>query len=140
MSLVVNYAVVAIGGACGAMLRYAISLSALGGWSLRFPFPTFVINVSGSFCFGFIVALLTDRIGIPAWLRLALTTGFLGAFTTFSTFEYETVTIWREHGALWSVGYLTASILCGALGLLLGETAAHGLALGWTTLRGQAHR
>ncbi len=125
---VVNYAVVAIGGACGAMLRYAISVSSLGAWSLRFPLPTFIINVSGSFCFGFTVMLLADRIGIPPWLRLALVTGFLGAFTTFSTFAYETVTVWREHGALWSVSYVAASVLCGAVGLLFGEVAAHGVA------------
>lgn len=130
-----NYAVVAVGGACGAMLRYAVSVSSLGDWSLRFPVPTFVINVGGSFGFGFVVALLADRVGIPPWLRLALTTGFLGAFTTFSTFEYETVTVWREHGALWSVGYVAASLLCGAVGLLLGEWTAHGLAVGLTLLR-----
>ncbi|MCS7080868.1 MAG: fluoride efflux transporter CrcB [Chloracidobacterium sp.] len=135
MSVFTNYAVVAVGGACGAMLRYAVSVSPLGAWSLRFPLPTFVINVSGSLCFGLVVALLADRVGIPPWLRLALTTGFLGAFTTFSTFEYETVTIWREHGALWSVGYVVASLLCGAVGLLLGELAAHGLASSFAALR-----
>ncbi len=135
MPSLVNYAVVAIGGACGAMLRYAVTVSALGNWSLRFPLPTFVINVSGSLCFGFVVALLADRVGLPPWLRLALTTGFLGAFTTFSTFEYETVMVWREHGALWSAGYVAASLLCGAIGLLLGELAAHRLTLQLTALR-----
>jgi len=118
------------------VLRYVISISALGTWSLRFPVPTFFINVMGSFLFGLVMALLKDALGMPVWLRLALTTGFLGAFTTFSTFEYETVTVWREHGALWSVGYVVASVLCGAIGLLLGEVTGHGLVSGWAMLRG----
>ncbi|MGQ9897537.1 MAG: fluoride efflux transporter FluC [Acidobacteriota bacterium] len=136
MASLKNYAVIALGGAGGAMLRYVISISALEAWSLRFPVPTFFINVTGSFLFGLMIALLRDAFGIPVWLRLALTTGFLGAFTTFSTFEYEAVTVWREHGALWSVGYVAASVLCGALGLLLGEVTGHGLVLGWAMLRG----
>ncbi len=136
MAALKNYAVVALGGAGGAVLRYVISLSALSTWSLRFPVPTFFINVVGSFLFGLVMALLRDTLDLPVWLRLALTTGFLGAFTTFSTFEYETVTVWREHGALWSVGYVAASVLCGAIGLLLGEVTGHGLVSGWAMLRG----
>lgn len=136
MASLKNYAVVALGGAGGAVLRYFISLSALNTWSLRFPVPTFFINVVGSFLFGLVMVCVKNAFDVPAWLRLALTTGFLGAFTTFSTFEYETVTAWREHGALWSVGYVVASVLCGALGVLLGEVAGRGLVAGWGLLRG----
>jgi CrcB protein len=79
-----------IGGALGALARYLISSVVSERFPTRFPFGTLMVNVSGSFIVGLFLTLAADRINIhPTW-RLAIVVGFLGAYTTFSTFEYET--------------------------------------------------
>lgn len=119
-----QYAVVAGFGALGAMTRLFLNGSVLGRLWAPFPVATFFINVTGSFLMGFLIALAAEKTAFPPLLRLALTTGFLGAFTTFSTFEYETLALAREHGPLWAGGYVAASVLAGFLGVAGG----HGLA------------
>ncbi len=90
---------VGVAGAFGALSRYGVE----GFVSERFPgsFPagTFVINVTGSFVLGFLFVLLTERINASAALRTSLTVGFVGAYTTFSTFSFETLRL-IEDGAL----------------------------------------
>jgi CrcB protein len=98
---------VAIAGAFGALVRYL-----LGGWisnrfSGSFPVETLVINVSGSLVLGFVFVLMTERFLPHPALRTALTVGFLGAYTTFSTFSLETLRL-IEDGA---VGLATANVL-----------------------------
>ncbi|MEO7714787.1 MAG: fluoride efflux transporter CrcB [Capsulimonas sp.] len=82
---------IGVGGAVGALARYW-----LGSWVMdkipgaTFPWGTFVINVTGSFILGLVMTLLTERVlTSPNW-RPLITIGFVGAYTTFSTFEYET--------------------------------------------------
>ena len=77
------------GGALGASARYLINDSPLAGLFEKFPLPTFFINVVGSFFIGFLFVLFTDKFAPNENLRLALTVGFLGSFTTFSTFELK---------------------------------------------------
>ena len=85
-----RYLAVAIGGALGAMARYWIGSLVGERFPTRFPLGTFLINVSGSFIIGLFLTLVSDRMSIhPNW-RLAIAVGFVGAYTTFSTFEYET--------------------------------------------------
>src|SRR5438477_8653121 len=91
---------VATGGAVGAVARYAVALFVATFWRRDFPLATFLINVSGSFVLGFFSTFAAEKIPIdPIW-RLLVTTGFIGAYTTFSTFEYETQRL-TESGALW---------------------------------------
>lgn len=111
---------VAAGGAVGAVARYLINLSPLSVVSGKFPFPTFVINVSGSFLIGLMLILLTDRIEVSENLRLAVIVGFLGAFTTFSTFEMEIYGLLRERYTWTAVLYLVSSVAVGFVGLLAG--------------------
>lgn len=95
---------VAAGGAFGAMARYYLTGSWLSRVAAPFPTATFVINISGSFVVGFLLTLITDRMSVSPHFRLALATGFLGAYTTFAAFEYETAKLVEQQR------YLLASL------------------------------
>ncbi len=81
---------VGVGGFLGAIARYALGTYIGGRYGVRFPLGTFVINVSGSFLLGLILALLARTTASAHW-RYLIPIGFIGAYTTFSTFEYETL-------------------------------------------------
>jgi fluoride exporter len=115
---------VAIGGAFGAVLRYLINISPLQNLLKPFPFPTFLINITGSFLIGFLLILLTDRFQINENLRLAIIVGCLGAFTTFSTFEMEIYNLIREKEFVIAFVYLFASVLIGFIGVCAGVWTA----------------
>lgn len=118
---------VAAGGALGAVLRYLINVSPLANLFEKFPFPTFFINLTGSFLIGFLLTLFTDKFETGENLRLAVIVGFLGAFTTFSTFEMEIFELGRERYFLTAILYLFLSVLLGFLGVLAGVTLARRL-------------
>ena len=111
---------VAIGGALGAAARYLINVSPLAALLGKFPFSTFLINVSGSFLIGFLFVLLTDKFAAGDNFRLAVIVGFLGAFTTFSTFEMEIFDLAREREFLLTFLYLFLSVLLGFVGVAFG--------------------
>ncbi len=110
---------VALAGALGALCRYAIAV--LIG-PLAFPWATLGVNVAGSFMLGLLYAFAPVPDGV---LRVAVGTGFLGAFTTFSTFSVETVALVHEGRPVLAAGYVLASVMLGIVaafaGLLLGE-------------------
>jgi CrcB protein len=108
---------VAIGGAFGASARYLINVSPLANLFEKFPFPTFFINVSGSFLIGFLMVLLTEKFPANENFRLAVTVGFLGAFTTFSTFELEIFEFVRERNFATAFLYLFLSVSLGFIGV-----------------------
>ncbi len=120
MEIMTRIAFIAVGGALGAVARYLINISPLANIFERFPFPTFVINVLGSFLLGFLLILLTDRITISDGLRMGLLVGFLGAFTTFSTFEAEIYGLVRERAFGASMVYTLLSVVLGFVGLIAG--------------------
>lgn len=111
---------VAVGGAFGAVARYLINISPLGEVFERFPFPTFLINISGSFLIGFLLILLTDRVQVSENFRMAVIVGFLGAFTTFSTFEMEIYGLLKERFTATALLYLVLSVTAGFAALLAG--------------------
>ena len=111
---------VALGGAFGAAARYLINLSPLAGIFGKFPFHTFLINVGGSFLIGFLLVIFADKFTANENLRLALTVGFLGAFTTFSTFELEIFELIRERFFVTAFFYLSLSIIVGFAGVAAG--------------------
>jgi fluoride exporter len=120
----VTVAGVALAGALGALARYGLS-NVIGSRDPRaFPTATFVVNISGSFVLGLLAVLLTERFVAHASLRTSLTVGFLGAYTTFSTFSLETFRL-LDHGAVaLATAYVAASVIVGVLAAYLGVLAA----------------
>jgi CrcB protein len=87
---------VAAGGALGAICRYVVFILSQQIWGLKFPYGTLLVNSSGSFLIGFLLIALSGRWGGSDNLRLFLLTGFLGAYTTFSSFAAESLLLF-EH-------------------------------------------
>ncbi len=111
---------IAVGGAFGAVARYLVNVSPLSGIFDKFPLPTFVINVAGSFLIGFCMILFADKYVANENLRMAVIVGFLGAFTTFSTFELEIFGLMRERQMLTAFLYVALSIMAGFGAVLAG--------------------
>jgi CrcB protein len=111
---------VGIGGAFGAVARYLLNISPLANVFQKFPFPTFMVNIVGSFLIGFLVILFADKIVINENLRFAILIGFIGSFTTFSTFELEIFDLLHEKFFLNAFIYLFLSILVGFISVSLG--------------------
>ena len=101
---------IAIGGALGAVARYLLATHVHSLWTGPWPVGTLLVNVSGSFCIGAVFALLERDAIHPDW-RSIVVIGFLGAFTTFSTFSLETVELWQRGALAHAVAYATASTL-----------------------------
>ena len=119
--------VVGAGGFLGAIARFLVGTWISNRFGSLFPWATFVINITGSFILGFVATLLLSRVLInPNW-RLFVTIGFVGAYTTFSTFEYETAQL----GSSWqAMGNLVGSVLAGYLAVWLGIRLGELLPLG----------
>lgn len=111
---------VAFGGAFGAVARYLVNISPVASLFEKFPFPTFLINITGSFLIGFLLIVLTDKVAVSENVRMAIIVGFLGAFTTFSTFEMEIFGLLRERQIVLSFAYLFLSVLVGFIGVVAG--------------------
>ena len=110
-----KYVVVGVGGFLGAIARYTLGAYIGGRYGIRFPLGTFVINVSGSFLIGLTLTLLA-RTTASAYWRYLFPIGFIGAYTTFSTFEYETLRAIQD-------GQLMTGLLNVALSLVVGFIA-----------------
>lgn len=120
----VNIFIIGIGGFLGAVARYGVALWIGQRWGRSFPFGTFVVNVSGSFLIGLLMSLFTERFMVnPQW-RLLFVVGFLGAYTTFSTFEYETGTLLKDGEWMIAMLNVVLSVIVGFMALKLGETIA----------------
>jgi CrcB protein len=104
---------IALGGASGAVSRYLLANWVHRLWEGHFPVGTLLVNMLGSFVIGIVYVLLVERQLIHADWRGVLMVGFLGAFTTFSTFSLETITLLEAGHALQAVGYMIGSaIVC----------------------------
>jgi CrcB protein len=120
----IRYLLVAIGGGMGALVRYVAASAIMTRFGGKLPLGTLVINVTGSFLIGFLMTMLTERLQLdPRW-RLLLVVGFLGGYTTFSSFEWETYTAVRG-GELWT-GMLNvvSSVMLGYVAVSLGSMLA----------------
>ena len=119
-----NGIIVGVGGFIGAIVRYALAVWIGQAWGRTFPLGTFVINVSGSFLIGLLMTLFTERYSFdPAW-RLLFVVGFLGAYTTFSTFEYETGKLINDSEWFFAMMNVVLSVTAGFVALKFGEVLA----------------
>jgi CrcB protein len=109
---------VGLGGFLGATARYAVGLGVAQWWRRDFPLATFLVNISGCFILGFIVSVATPR--LTELTRLFIGTGFVGAYTTFSTFELEA----HQLAPLSAAAYVASSVFVGYLAVRLGIAAA----------------
>lgn len=112
---------VAVGGAVGAMARYALGVQALRMWGAAWPYGTFVANIVGGLLMGVLAGLLAHRGGADQErLRLLLGVGVLGGFTTFSAFSLETALMIERRSYGQALGYTLASVVLSVTALFLG--------------------
>lgn len=122
------WAAVAGGGALGALARYGVSAAALRAFGPGFPYGTLIVNAAGSFLMGVLIVWLSEREAATQALRAFLAVGVLGAFTTFSAFSLETVSLLRDGKISLAAVYVAASIVLSVGGLFLGLVAARAAA------------
>ena len=94
--MIAPYLAVALGGSIGAISRYVTVLFAQNVWGLKFPYGTLVVNTVGSLLAGFFLTLLVGRFSGEEYWRLFFFTGFLGAYTTFSSFAAESLFLFEQ--------------------------------------------
>jgi CrcB protein len=119
------YILVGVGGFVGANARFLVARAVGALFETRFPLGTFVINISGSFLLGILGAIVAQKV-MPSSeaMRLALGVGFLGAFTTFSTFEFETHALLEDGSWLTAAVNMFASLLVGLIAVRAGIVVA----------------
>ena len=119
----IKYWMVGIGGFIGAIARFALGSYIGNRMGSRFPYGTFVINISGSFLIGLILTMLAQRFDLsPNW-RYLIPIGFIGAYTTFSTFEYETLRTVQDGQILMAFANVSLSVIVGFAAVWLGVVA-----------------
>lgn len=122
-----NYLAISIGAVLGANLRFILGGWIAERWGSSFPLSTLVINVSGSLVIGIVLTLVTERVAAPAWVRPMVAIGFLGSYTTFSSFSYETLALARD-GAWAAAGANVAlSVAASLAGVYLGTLLARAI-------------
>jgi CrcB protein len=115
---------IAVGGILGANARYLVSVWAARRLGVAFPYGTLIANVSGSILLGFVVTVTPRLLAWGTDTRLFAATGFLGAYTTFSTFAFESTALLRQRTYLRAAANLALTVLLGVLGAWLGTLAA----------------
>jgi CrcB protein len=120
----VRYLVIGLGGFLGANARYLVGAWCVERFGASFPYGTLVINVSGSFILGFFLVLITDRFLVHPHWRLFFAIGFLGAYTTFSTFSFESFALLQNRAFLMALANMVGSVTLGLVAVVMGMALA----------------
>lgn len=122
-----KYLLVALGGALGSLLRFWVGTFVAGRMGVRFPYGTFIINITACIIIGFSLEFLGKHVELaPGW-RYLIPIGFVGAYSTFSTFEWETLSNLQAGSFLIAGLYVSLSILLGLAGIWSGVAIARTL-------------
>ncbi len=110
---------IAIGGALGAMGRYWVSSYLLPASAYKFTYANFSANVIGRLLMGILYVLIVERGGMPDQARSLLMVGFLGAFTTFSTFSLDAISLWQNGGQFLALIYVISTVFACLLAIIV---------------------
>ena len=121
-----TYLAISVGAVLGANARFLV-----GGWVAdrlgpAFPYGTLVINVTGSILIGFVLTIATERLVAP-WFVPLLAIGFLGSYTTFSTFSYETLALIQDGAMINAAANVVVSVMAALLGVYAGTVLARAI-------------
>jgi fluoride exporter len=120
-----NPIAISLGAIAGALCRYYLTLWFAQRFGTAFPYGTFFINITGCFAMGFFATFVLDRVAVVSpEVRLLVATGFLGAYTTFSTYGLDTINLLRDKAYLAAGFYGAGSALLGTIALQLGVILA----------------
>ena len=114
------YLIVFIGAGIGGALRHGVNVAAARQFGFGFPFGTLIVNIAGSFLMGLFAGYFAFRPGIGQHIRLFLTTGVLGGFTTFSAFSLDSALLIERHAYGMAAGYMVGSVAASASALFFG--------------------
>ena len=114
------YVIVFLGAGIGGALRHGVNVGAARFFGFGFPAGTLIVNVVGSFVMGLLAGYFAFRPGISQHVRLFLTTGVLGGFTTFSTFSLDTALLIERHAYATAAGYVAGSVIASFAALFIG--------------------
>ena len=117
---------IAVGGALGALARYGVATATMATWGALWPLGTLLVNAAGSLAIGVVFVLIERSVVHPEW-RSVLIVGFLGAFTTFSTYSLECVELWLQGQAGTAVTYALASVIVCVAAAAVGVLATRAL-------------
>lgn len=116
---------ISFGAVAGALSRYYITLWFANRFGTAFPYGTFFINITGCLAMGFFITLIFERVpAVPSEVRLMIATGFLGAYTTFSTYGLETTVLLRDRFYSLATFYWAGSAILGVIAVQLGSILA----------------
>ncbi len=111
---------IALGGSAGSILRFFLSKFVQTKSGIEFPIGTLAVNILGAFLIGFAFSYLVERMAISPEVRAFIITGFLGGFTTFSTFSYESLNLLMDGETTKFLGYVLGTNVIGIIMTLLG--------------------
>jgi CrcB protein len=114
------YLIVFIGAGVGGALRHGVNVAAVRWFGYGFPFGTLIVNVAGSFIMGLLAGYFAFRPGISQHMRLFLTTGILGGFTTFSAFSLDAALLVERHSYRMALGYMVGTVAASLSALFFG--------------------
>ena len=124
MSDITNAIAIAIGAVSGALSRFYLTEWSKAKFGTKFPYATFSINLTGCLATGFFFVISQGITGYPTELDLLIRTGFLGSYTTFSTYGFDTLTLWRGKQTGATAFYWAGSAVLGLGAVILGAAIA----------------
>jgi CrcB protein len=122
-----TYLAISIGAVLGANARFLLGEWVASRLGTAFPYGTLIINVSGSFLVGIVLTVVAERAGAPWWVRPTLAIGFLGSYTTFSTFSYETLSLAQNGSLVLAAANVAGSVVAALLAVVLGTVVGRAI-------------